>query len=80
MKFLEEKNIKAKYNIFTNAILIDDKLIEFCKEKGIRIFVSVAGHNEEEKGLKYKKIIQNNIAKVKKNKLVCMGRTIYKPE
>lgn len=80
VKFLEEKNIKAKYNIFTNAILIDDKLIEFCKEKGIRIFVSVAGHNEEEKGLKYKKIIQNNIAKVNKNKLVCMGRTIYRPE
>lgn len=78
--YFEEKGINAKYNIFTNGTLIDDEFLKFCQMKNIRFFVSVAGHNEIEKGIKYREIIQENIRKVKLSKLTCFGRAVYKPE
>ena len=80
IEYLKLKNVNAKYNIFTNGISIDDELISFSIKKRIKYFVSVAGHNEDEKGRKHKKIIQNNIKKLLENNLICIGRAVYKPE
>lgn len=79
VNFLKEKNMKCKYNIFTNGTLIDNKLIEFSKMNEIRYFISIAGQNEVEKGIIYRSLVDNNIKKLLNNRIFCVGRTVYNP-
>ena len=79
VEILAKNNIECKYNIFTNSTLIDKKFMEFSKKHNFQFFVSVAGKNEFEKGVKHKKIICEKIDIINENKLNLMTRSLYNP-
>lgn len=65
---------KLETTIFTNATMLDDNTIQFCKDKGVGFRVSLYGHNAEihdcitQMSGSFEKTI-NNIKKIKKQNI-----------
>ncbi len=80
VNIMSRVGIDCNYTIFTNATLIDDEFLQFARTNKMEFFVSVAGHNESEKGRTYKQIIEENIEKICNLNLRCAGRAVYNPK
>jgi len=80
VELLRENKIECKYDIFTNSTLIDSEFMEFAKNHDFQFFVSVAGKNEPEKGVKHKKKIGEKINLINQNNMTVLSRALYNPK
>jgi len=79
VELLKENKVECDYNVFTNSTLIDQQFIEFAKNHNFQFFVSVAGKNELEKGVRHKRKIGEKINLINKNEMTVLARALYDP-
>lgn len=80
VEYFKNKKVKCKYNVFTNGVPFDNKFLDFAVKNNVIFYISVAGHNELQKGVLYRNIVKENIKQLKSRGIKYYGRVVYHPQ
>ncbi|GAA4297233.1 thioether cross-link-forming SCIFF peptide maturase [Anaerocolumna aminovalerica] len=84
IQYIKQKGLNFKYNIFTNATLIDKNFIELCKKEDVILFLSIEPNiaissRIDKEGNNIYNIVCENIKILKENNYLnkCIIRAVY---